>query len=319
MILHGVQVDNYRPSGPVEFIDLARSNVRFMAAQGFNAARVSFAYAGYEPQLGHFDEDYLRSYLAFDRELARARVYDLLDMMQGQYSEAVARMGLPRLDDVHRRQAEQPPSVRAGLHRQPRRAGGVGQLLEEHARGGRRRPPGSLRPRPGPDRPRVRPGPGAARGRGAERAVAGFAVADLLRRLGLPGGRVRPDGIHGFYRRVIPALRAADPRHVIAYEPNLLYDFGKPDRLGDLGDPNLLFAFHDYCLAYAPGQPTNPALESTCPDAENAVLDNADGARSGGRRRAPDGRVGEQPELHRRGADRGAGRPPPRGLDRLGV
>src|SRR5690349_7451366 len=60
VVLHGLQIDKFRPTEPVEYLDLAPANVRFLAAQGFNLARVSLAYAGVEPRPGHFDDAYLR-------------------------------------------------------------------------------------------------------------------------------------------------------------------------------------------------------------------------------------------------------------------
>src|ERR1700694_2015900 len=72
VILHGVQVDKFMPAQRVEgWIDLSRATVRFTAAEGFNAARVSMAYAGVEPRIGHFDDSYIRRYIAFDRQLAQ--------------------------------------------------------------------------------------------------------------------------------------------------------------------------------------------------------------------------------------------------------
>ena len=52
-----------------------------------------------------------------------------------------------------------------------------------------------------------------------------------------------------FYRRVIRAIRAADRRKLIWYEPNVLFNFGSDPNLGPIGDPHAGFAFHDYCVS----------------------------------------------------------------------
>jgi endoglycosylceramidase len=52
-----------------------------------------------------------------------------------------------------------------------------------------------------------------------------------------------------FYARVDHAIRAVDPRTLVLYEPNVLFNDGAATQLPPLGDPHAVFAFHDYCLA----------------------------------------------------------------------
>ena len=74
-----------------------------------------------------------------------------------------------------------------------------------------------------------------------------------------------------FYRRVISRIRGVDRRHLVFYEPNVLFNFDADTTLPDLGSRNLGFSFHDYCfLGLVGGAP------STCPAAERQVFDNAD-------------------------------------------
>src|SRR5579863_4119925 len=63
--------------------------VQFIASMGFNLARVSITYSGVAPTPGSFDQSYVNSFVSFDQELAGAGIYDLLDMMQGEYSQAI--------------------------------------------------------------------------------------------------------------------------------------------------------------------------------------------------------------------------------------
>ncbi len=283
VILHGVQVDKYMPSQPVEWIDLSRPNVRFIAAEGFNAARVSMAYAGFEPRLGHFDTSYLDSYLRFDRELAHAGVYDLLDMMQGQYSEAVGGWGFPNwmtfTDGVTNNHhpfpqgyEDNPAEQAAWDNFWANRAAGDGVGLQNHYAHGLRRIAQAFSRAPGLLALEIlnEPWPGS-------RWPTCFST------IGCPSGGFDQTSFTHFYRRIIPALRSADPRHLIAYEPNLLYDYGYPTRLGPLPDPNLLFAFHNYCLTVALGLPPTPANLAKCAASEQATLVNAEQrARQGG-------------------------------------
>jgi endoglycosylceramidase len=74
-----------------------------------------------------------------------------------------------------------------------------------------------------------------------------------------------------FYRRVISNIRAADPRHLVFYEPNVLFNFDADTNLPDFASRRLGFSFHDYCLVgLVSGGP------STCAAAEGQVFDNAD-------------------------------------------
>jgi endoglycosylceramidase len=49
---------------------------------------------------------------------------------------------------------------------------------------------------------------------------------------------------------MIDAIRPADRRTLIWYEPQVLFNYGSATNLPALGDPRLGFAFHNYCLAH---------------------------------------------------------------------
>src|ERR1700752_1314995 len=67
VVLHGVQIDHWEPSAPVNVIDLSPANVQFIAAMGFNLARVSMTYSGVAPTPGSFDQSYVNSFVSFDQ------------------------------------------------------------------------------------------------------------------------------------------------------------------------------------------------------------------------------------------------------------
>lgn len=60
---------------------------------------------------------------------------------------------------------------------------------------------------------------------------------------------------------LIPRLEAADPNHLVFYEPDVSSDFGNPDWIGAMPFPRLVLNFHDYCFTQQQGP--NCPLEET--------------------------------------------------------
>jgi endoglycosylceramidase len=274
VILHGLQIDRFEPTAPIEYIDLNPANVRFMAAEGFNLARVSLAYAGVEPRIGHIDHRYVGSYLSFDRKLGRAGIYDLIDMMQGQYSAKLDGWGFPDWMAVTGAAQNARRPFPQGYFANPAENTAWDNLwadavagdrvgLQEHYAAGLRHLAGSFAQAPGLLGLEIlnEPWPGSR----------WSACAN-------PGGCPAFDStlLTAFYRRMIAAVRSADRRHLIAIEPNLLFDFGSATALGPLSDPNLVFAFHDYCLANAIGLPFPRDSTGSCGVEERQALSNAE-------------------------------------------
>jgi endoglycosylceramidase len=72
-----------------------------------------------------------------------------------------------------------------------------------------------------------------------------------------------------FYSRTIAGIRSVDRRHLIWYEPYVLFDFGTQTQLPALGDKGLGMSFHDYC-------PANPVEDPTsCRTSEETTVANA--------------------------------------------
>ena len=47
---------------------------------------------------------------------------------------------------------------------------------------------------------------------------------------------------------MIAAIRGADRRHIVFYEPHVLFNFGSDTNLPDFAPKRLGFSFHVYCL-----------------------------------------------------------------------
>src|SRR5579864_3139884 len=277
VIIHGLQLDKFMPGTAVEgWPDVSADNVRFIAAQGFNAVRNSIAYAGFEPQIGHFDYSYVDRYLAFDRTLAASGVYDLIDMMQGEYSPVVAGDGFPdwmtntsglpnTRDPFPRGYIDNPAEDAAWDNFWANKAAADGVGFQDHYARGLHKLAAAFASMPGLLGMEILNEPWA-----------GTRWPTCASPLGCPPGGFEQTSLTSFYRKMIPAIRSADRTHLILYEPNLLFDFGAPTKLGGLQDPNLLFAFHNYCLGAMPGFPPAPDPLGLCGIDENMTFGNAD-------------------------------------------
>jgi endoglycosylceramidase len=62
---------------------------------------------------------------------------------------------------------------------------------------------------------------------------------------------------------VIPRILAADPNHLIFYEPDIFGNRGRPNFIGPMNLPNLVFNVHVYC-SYRSGLTGNPTDTAAC-------------------------------------------------------
>jgi endoglycosylceramidase len=282
VILHGMQIDRFRPGEPVEFIDMIPANVRFMAAEGFNLARVSLAYAGYETKRGQFEGSYLPQFRRFDRRLAGAGIYDLVDIMQGQFSPSLAGFGFPdwmaQTDGLPNTQSpfpvgylENPAMLRAWDHLWANSDAGDGAGLQDHFAAGL-----------GRIARRFNGSPGLLGFDVFNEPWPGSPYPTCANPAGCPPGGFDQTLLTAFYRRVLPAVRAGAPRYPIFYEPTSLFDYAANTGLGDVRQRNSVFTFHNYCLGDVPGLPQlDPG--GNCGIEEKLVLDEAEayGKKSG--------------------------------------
>ena len=95
-------------------------------------------------------------------------------------------------------------------------------------------------------------------------------------------GRADPGLLPGSARRLacppgdpaeglIPAIRHADPRHLIFYEPDIFSAHGRPNYVGPMDYPGLVLAFHDYC-SYRSGVTGDPTDLTACSNQELAAM-----------------------------------------------
>jgi endoglycosylceramidase len=273
VILHGLEFDRFKPGTSIDgWIDASPRAAPFIASEGFNLARVSIGFAGLEPQLGHFDDSYIRPFLAFDSRLADAGVYDLVTLMQGMYAGQFDGSGFPDWmvntngapnvpGPFPQSYIYDPAEERAwdNFWANAPAADGVG--LQDHFGQGLRYLAGYFAGRP---------------------AFLGF---DLLNEpwsgsqwpscANPEGCPVFDQQLNAFYRRIVPELRTSDRRHLAFYEPHALFDQGANTHLGSIADPNAVFTFHNYCLGDQPGLPQADPGQN-CGTEEQLVLGNAD-------------------------------------------
>ncbi len=79
---------------------------------------------------------------------------------------------------------------------------------------------------------------------------------------------------------LIPRVEAADPTHLVFYEPNYTVDSGPPNHIGPMSAPRLVLNFHDYCFLHVPNGPEPPGFASTCGPLEQFVFTERSAERS---------------------------------------
>ena len=252
----------YLPSA----VGFGADDAAFLARNGFNVVRLGVIYGAVEPSPGSFDPVYLARIARTVRQLGARGIHTLLDFHQDQYNErfhgegfpawAVQDDGLPNLPDLGfpANYVGMPALQHAFDHLWADSAGpgGVG-LQERYA---------------------------AAWGAVARRfAGDGHVLGYDLFNEPWPGTDwtpcVAPAGCAAFdaklgtlQRKAIAAIRGADRRHLVWYEPNVLFNQGVAQtRLPDFGDARAGMSFHEYCLA--------GTTAAACAKGEQGALANA--------------------------------------------
>ena len=264
LIPHGVnmvyKVKSYAPAST----GFGDDDARFLARSGLNVVRLGVIYTAVEPQPGAYDDAYLAGIAKTVATLGKHGIYSLLDFHQDMYNERFAGEGFP---DWSVQDDGLPNAPNAGF---PGNYVGMPALQHafDHLWANSVGPGGvGLADRFAAAWQHV-----AGRFKGNANVI-GY---DLLNEP-WPGTNWAPcttaagcpafDSMLGaFDRRTISAVRKADPRHIVWYEPNVLFDFGARTQLPDLGDRRAGLSFHDYCATE--GSPN-------CPSLEKQVLGNA--------------------------------------------
>jgi endoglycosylceramidase len=71
---------------------------------------------------------------------------------------------------------------------------------------------------------------------------------------------------------LIPRVEAADPTHLVFYEPNYTVDSGPPNHIGPMSEPRLVLNFHDYCFLHVPNGPEPADFGTVCAPLESLVF-----------------------------------------------
>jgi len=247
----------YQPSAT----GFGANDAAFLARNGFDVVRLGVIYAAVEPSPGIYNDAYIAGIASTVRTLGAHGIYTLLDFHQDQYNErfhgegfpawAVMDDGLPNAPDLGfpGNYTGMPAVQHAFDHFWADTAG-----LQEHY--------------------------AAAWGHVASKFAGNSHVLgyDLFNEP-WPGTAwqscITPAGCPAFdaqlgamEKKAITAIRKSDRRHIVWYEPNVLYNFGTaPTHLPDFGDARAGMSFHDYCLG--------GTSAAACSKGERGALTNA--------------------------------------------
>lgn len=281
VVLHGAAVvpDGFaKPYETVEAAGFRGADARLLARHGFNVVRLGAFYGGYEREPGRFNERYMDSFTRTQGLLARAGIFTVFDFHQDMLNPRYQGRGFADWfiqDDglPNEPQAGFPGNyfLNAALNRAydnlwDNVAAPDGMGVQDHFAEGWRRVAARFAKRP---------------------RIAGYDILNepwpgsswpaCANTEGCPPGGFDAVQLTAFHNRVISAIRRADRRHTVYYEPNLQFDVGAKTTHGKVADPNVGFSFHNYCLGAAPGLPHTPDPTELCKDqGERRVFQNAE-------------------------------------------
>ena len=258
VILHGLNMVNKRPPYTPAADGFGAAAAATLADSGFDVVRVGVIYRAVEPRPGVFDRRYLRSLAGTVALLARHGVYSLLDFHQDQMAEEFGGEGFPRWSV----QTDHLP-----VRKYPFPSGYVNSPALNRAFAN------FWADKPGPRGVGLQERYTAA-WKQVARLFAGDPLAHWVLGYDLfnepwPAYGTTDATLASFYAKTIAGIRSVDPRHLIWYEPNVLFNFGIPTKVPVLPDGGLGMSFHDYCLG---NTRTDPA---GCTRTEQRVMANA--------------------------------------------
>lgn len=265
LILHGLNMVYKLPPYLPSATGFGADDAAFLQRHGFDVVRLGVIYEAVEPSPGSYDQRYLSGIASTVRTLAAHGIYTLLDFHQDQYNErfhgegfpawAVQDDGLPNKPDngFPLNYVAMPALQHAFDHfwADSPGPGGVG-LQERYAAAWQRV---------------------AARFKNAGGVLGydlfnepwpGTVYAPCTAPAGCPAFDAKLGALE---RKAIAAIRRADRRHIVWYEPNVLFNQGVAvTRLPNFHDPRLGMSFHNYCLGGPP---------ATCAKGERGAFRNA--------------------------------------------
>ena len=270
VITHGVNMVYKRPPYIPASTGFGADDARFLKRHGFSSVRLGTIYTAVEPSPGAYEDDYLAAVAETEAVLARERIFTMVDFHQDLFNERYGGEGFPdwaTLDD--------------GVPADPRPGFPYTYVTSP---GGNRAWDSLWANRAGPggvglqDRFAAAWGHVAARFRGRP-WVMGYDIINepwpgtqWTTCANLDGCRAFEEGpLNSLQSKAARAIRAADTRSLIWYEPVVTSQFGtKYWAPTPNGDPRAAFSFHIYCL---PG--AAPASATECEALEQLSMDNA--------------------------------------------
>jgi endoglycosylceramidase len=248
-MLHGLNMVYKRPPYAPSAAGFGADDAAFLSRNGFNVVRLGVIYAAVEPSPGVYDDAYLSGIAATVRALDARGIYTLLDFHQDQYNErfhgegfpswAVQDDGLPNTPDFGfpGNYTQQAAVQHAFDHFWADSPAPDGVGLQEHYAAAWRHV--------------------AALFAGDSRVLGydlfnepwpGTVWQGCLTAAGCPAFDAQLGALE---RKAMVAIRAADPSHLVWYEPNVEFNIGRPTKLPRLGDSRAGMSFHDYCAGTA--------------------------------------------------------------------
>lgn len=269
VILQGYNMVYKRPPYAPDAIGFGADDAKFLAREGYDTVRVGIIYKALEPEPGVYDEAYLDRIVKTVDTLGRYGLVSMIDFHQDMYNERFQGEGWPDwavFDDGLPAEPKRGFSTNYLVMPALQRAydnffanvegpGGVGILDRyvaalRHVANRFRRNDNVM----GYDLMNE-PWPGTA-------------WQDCINPTGCPASDAK---LSAFTAKAIAAIREVDKRHMIFYEPWVLFNFGSGTSIGPFGDKKLGMSFHSYCLS-AGGSDSNDGCETN----DELVADNAD-------------------------------------------
>jgi endoglycosylceramidase len=261
--LHGINMVYKRPPYAPDAVGFGDDDAAFLASEGFNAVRLGVIYSAVEPSPGVYDDAYLGRIRATVDTLAAHGIVALLDFHQDMYNERFQGEGWPDwavIDD--------------GLPAEPKSGFPANYLLMpalQRAFDHFFADDGGLQDHYAAAWAHV-----ARRFRDAPNLLGyellnepwpGSSWQDCINPTGCAADDAR---LEAFDKRVLAAIRTADPRGLVWHEPYVLFNQGAGTSVKALGDANVGFSFHDYCLTAE-----QPGSEIPCARSDDLVFQHA--------------------------------------------
>ena len=269
VILHGLNMVYKRPPYAPDAVGFGDDDAAFLAAEGYDTVRLGLIHKAVEPQPGVYDDAYVARIAGTVETLGRHGIVSLLDFHQDLYNEKFGGEGLADWavqDD--------------GLPNQPQLDFTLNYFLELGLNAAFSH---FWNNDPAPDGVGLQDHYAAAWRHVATRFagnpnVLGYDLFNepwpalqaltCLTPLGCP---LFDTSLAAFTRRTTAAIRQADPRSLVWYEPNVIFNNGAATYVDTGGDAHAGFSFHDYCLT-EPITATNLA----CDPFDDLVFNNAE-------------------------------------------